>query len=102
VFVHPGVNIGDNVFVNSKSVLTQDVPAGAVVEGFPASRVTGMERVQRKMTQKRVDQAARQMLQRFGEIVLRRKLGLEANEGIENRLTFRYRQSGISGIVHLL
>ena len=40
VFIHPGIEIGNDVFVNSRSVLAQDFPSGAVMEGFPARPAT--------------------------------------------------------------
>jgi acetyltransferase-like isoleucine patch superfamily enzyme len=74
VFLHPGVTIGSNVFVNSRSVVTQDIADGEVVEGFPARRVTSMDRVQRKMTPRRLDAAAAQMVDHFADMVLQRQL----------------------------
>lgn len=90
VFIHPGVKVGNNVFVNSRSVLKQDIPAGEVVEGFPAKRVADMEKVRRHMTPKRVDAAARQMLDHFAEVVLRRGMGIEVEDGTAHRLNFYY------------
>lgn len=94
VFIHPGVEVGSNVFVNSRSVLTQDVPAGEVVEGFPAKRVTDMQKVKRTMTPKRVDAAAWHMLQHFAEVVLRRRMGIDVKADAPNRLSFHYRGRG--------
>lgn len=91
VFIHPGVRLGDNVFVNSRSVLKEDVPTGQVVEGFPAKRVADMHKVRRNMSPDRVDAAAWQMLQHFAEVVLRRAMGIEVMEDIHNQLSFRYR-----------
>lgn len=80
VFIHPGITIGNNVFVNSRSVVTQDVGDGEVMEGFPAKRVATMNRLKRTMTPRRIDAAATQMVQHFGEMVLRRQLQLEVEE----------------------
>lgn len=74
VFVHPGVSIGDEVLVNSRSVVTQDIGGGEVVEGFPARRTASMERVRRVMTPRRVDAAAVEMLRHFAELELTRVL----------------------------
>ncbi len=80
VFIHPGVTIGDNVFVNSRSVVTQDVASGEVLEGFPARAVTTMDRLKRSMTPRRRDAAARQILAHFVELGLRRELRLHVQE----------------------
>ena len=39
----PGVTIGSNAFVGAGSVVTKDVPAGAIVAGNPA-RIVGTVR----------------------------------------------------------
>lgn len=92
VFIHPGVEIGDDTFVNSRSVLTQSVPAGSVVEGNPAQVLYPMERVKRKMSPRRVDAALAQLLHDFAEIGLRRTLGLEIVEESQYQLRFRWRK----------
>jgi acetyltransferase-like isoleucine patch superfamily enzyme len=76
VFLHPGVEIGDDSFVNSRSVVTQPIPSGSVVEGNPARVIYPMDRVKRKMTPKRLDLTYEQILQEFDRIVLRRGLGI--------------------------
>lgn len=91
VFIHPGVEIGDDTFVNSRSVLTQAIPAGSVVEGNPAKVVYPMERLKRKMSPRRIDAALDQLLRDFAEIGLRRELGLEAIEETKYQLRFRWR-----------
>jgi hypothetical protein len=91
VFIHPGVEIGDETFVNSKSVVTQNVPPGSVVEGNPAKVVYSMERLKRKMSPRRVDAALDHLLRDFAEIGLRRELGLEAIEEAKYQLRFRWR-----------
>ncbi len=91
VFIHPGVSIGDNVFVNSRSVLSEDIPAGEVVEGFPARTITSMAKLKRTMTPRRLDAVAWQMLKHFAEIGLRHDLGLTVNDTVANRLSFSYR-----------
>jgi acetyltransferase-like isoleucine patch superfamily enzyme len=91
VFIHPGVEIGDDTFVNSRSVLTQSVPAGSVVEGNPAQVVYPMERMKQRMSPRRVDAALSKLLRDFAEIGLRRELGLEAIEESHHQLHFRWR-----------
>jgi acetyltransferase-like isoleucine patch superfamily enzyme len=92
VFIHPGVEIGDDTFVNSRSVLTQSVPAGSVVEGNPAQVLCPMERVKRKMSPRRVDAALAQLLHDFAEIGLRRTLGIETVEESKYQIRFHWRR----------
>lgn len=91
VFIHPGVEIGDDTFVNSRSVVTQAIPPGSVVEGNPAQVIHSMDQVRRKMSPRRVDAAALQMLHDFAEIGLRRELGLQEIEDKGHTLRFRWR-----------
>jgi acetyltransferase-like isoleucine patch superfamily enzyme len=91
VFIHPGVEIGDDTFVNSRSVVTQAIPPGSIVEGNPAQVVRHMDQVRRKMSPRRVDAAALQMLRDFAEIGLRRELGLKEIEDKGHTLRFRWR-----------
>lgn len=91
VFIHPGVEIGNHVFVNSRSVLTQDVPAGAVMEGFPAKQVAELARLKRSMTPRRVDAAARQILGHFAEVALRRGMQIVVREDSASQISFSYR-----------
>jgi acetyltransferase-like isoleucine patch superfamily enzyme len=91
VFIHPGVEIGEDTFVNSRSVVTQAIPAGSVVEGNPAEVIYPMERVRRKMSPRRVDAAIDQVLREFAEIGLRRELGLDNVEHTKYQLCFRWR-----------
>jgi len=91
VYIHPGVEIGDNTFVNSCAVVTASIPAGSVVEGNPARVVYPMQRVQRKMTPRAVDVALQRMLQAFAELGLRRELGLRAVHAGQGRINFSWR-----------
>jgi len=91
VFVHPGVEIGDETFVNSRSVLTQSVPSSSVVEGNPAKVIYPMERLKRKMSPKRVDAALVHIVRDFAEISLRRELGIESIEESTGQIRFQWR-----------
>lgn len=91
VFIRPGVKIGNNVFINVRSVVTEDVPDGEVVWGFPAKRVTYMNKIRRNMTPKRVDMVARQIVRHFAEAVLDRKMGVNFTENASNCLSFNCR-----------
>jgi acetyltransferase-like isoleucine patch superfamily enzyme len=77
VFLHPGVEIGDDCFVNSRSVVTRSIPSGSIVEGNPAKVIRPMAQVKRKMSPRRVDVALAQVMHDFCEIGLRRELGIE-------------------------
>lgn len=90
-FIHPGVRVGDDTFVNSMSVVKGDVPAGAVYEGFPAQRVGDVEKLKRKMTPRRVDLASEGMLRHFAEVALRRERGIEPESPSPFQLRFRSR-----------
>jgi acetyltransferase-like isoleucine patch superfamily enzyme len=92
VFVHPGVTVGDDVLVNSRAVVTQDLPAGCAAEGVPARPVQPLARLRRRMTPARVDEVVRRMLERFAETELRRDLGLDVRaDGAV--LRFRWRRA---------
>lgn len=92
VFLHPGVEIGDDSFVNSRSVVTQSIPPGSIVEGNPAKVIYPMERVKRKMTPRRVDAAIDTLLRDYAEITLRRELGIEHIEETKHELRFQWRR----------
>jgi acetyltransferase-like isoleucine patch superfamily enzyme len=91
VFIHPGVEIGDDVFVNSRSVLAQDVPSGAVMEGFPARRVTDLAKIRRAMTPRRVDGAIRQILKHCAEVALQRGLRIGVQQDSPDQISFSFR-----------
>lgn len=92
VFIHPGVSIGDHVFVNSRSVLKDDVPSNAVMEGFPAQQIGELSRLQRRISGKRLDQISQQMLQHFAQIILVEKWDLPIPTMHEQTLHFSYHQ----------
>ncbi|NJN97626.1 MAG: acyltransferase [Anaerolineales bacterium] len=90
VFIHPGIEIGDDTFVNSRAVVTQNIPPGSVVEGNPARVIYPMERVKRTMSPRRVDAAITQILHDFSEISLRREFGLTSIEADKTQLRFKW------------
>ncbi|MBI5302384.1 MAG: acyltransferase [Chloroflexi bacterium] len=91
VFLHPGVEIGDDTFVNSRSVVMQSIPGGSVVEGNPAQVVYPIERIKRKMTPARLDAAMALVLRDFVEVGLRRELGVTEIEEREGYVRARWR-----------
>lgn len=47
--IMPGVHIGNNVIIAGYSVVTKDVPDGAVVAGIPAKQITTVEDFMKKL-----------------------------------------------------
>ncbi|MGQ0603005.1 MAG: acyltransferase [Anaerolineales bacterium] len=91
VFLHPGTEIGDNSFVNSRSVVSGHIPPGSVVEGNPARVIYPMERVRRKMSARHVDLALERILNDFTQIGLRRELGISDVQTETGQWRFRWR-----------
>ncbi len=80
VFLQPGAEVGDNSFVNSRSVVSGALPPGSVAEGNPARPVGEMARMRRAMSPRRLDAAVGQMLRHFGELILAGAMGLEVRD----------------------
>lgn len=93
VFLHPGVEIGDHSFVNSRAVVSTSIPEGSVAEGNPAHVIYPLERTLRKPTPGYIDQAMRRVLLDFAEVGLGRELGLrpESIAAQGDQLHFRWR-----------
>jgi acetyltransferase-like isoleucine patch superfamily enzyme len=99
VFLHPGVSIGDSVLVNSRSVVTQDIAGGEVVEGFPARRVVTMDRVRRSMTPRRVDAALNEIVRHFADLELTRVWRLRVQrDGALLRFTYHGHDYVVTGV----
>lgn len=47
--IMPGVKIGNNVIIAGHSVVTKDIPDGAVVAGMPAKQITTVEAFMEKL-----------------------------------------------------
>jgi hypothetical protein len=65
VFIHPGIQIGNDVFVNSRSVITKDIPSGKVVEGFPAKELFDINKIRRTVSPERKEHLIRQIVKHF-------------------------------------
>jgi acetyltransferase-like isoleucine patch superfamily enzyme len=50
VFIMPGITIGSDVLVESRSVVTRDVQYGMVVAGHPAREITKMSKITRNLS----------------------------------------------------
>ena len=96
VFLHPGVHVGDDVFVNACAVVTGDIASGRVAEGAPARELFPIDRVRRLMSPARLDAAARGMLARFVELKLTR-LGVAVD--VESPDVARFRWAGHAYVI---
>lgn len=92
VFIHPGVEIGNNTFVNSGSVVSQSLPPESIAEGNPAQVIYSMSRVKREMTPKHVDIALEKVLQEFAEIGLGRGLKIKSIQKTQRTLKFDWKR----------
>ena len=50
--IMPGVHIGDNVIIAARSVVTKDVPDGAVMAGIPAKQISAMDKFMENIMKK--------------------------------------------------
>jgi acetyltransferase-like isoleucine patch superfamily enzyme len=92
VFLQPGAEIGDDSFVNSRSVVSGALPPGTIAEGNPAKAVGEMARMRRPMSPRRVDAAAAQMLRHFAELVLQQGMGVSVAEERGSAVRFSYKR----------
>ncbi|NJN16779.1 MAG: acyltransferase [Oscillochloris sp.] len=92
VFLNPGVSIGDQVFVNSRSVIAGTVPSGAVMEGNPATQTTSIDKLRRNVGPRRLDSLAGQMLKHFAEVGLERVQGIKSSVS-SSGVDLRYRRN---------
>ena len=76
VFVQPGIEIGDNVLINSRSVLTKSLPSDQYVAGFPAKPIRPMSEVRKQVEPGDRDKLILDTLEHFFTFLLR------ANKGI--------------------
>ena len=84
VFLHPGVQIEDNVFVNSRSVITQSIRSGEILEGFPAKKVTLMEKMRRNVTPAKKDALILNILKHFFSFLKETNNGIVVNQNDNN------------------
>lgn len=92
VFIAPGVEIGENTFVNSGSVVTQSIPSGSVAEGNPAKVIYPMNRLKREMTIRHVDLALQSVLHEYARIVLKGEYRLKLVKEEKDQLLFQYKK----------
>jgi acetyltransferase-like isoleucine patch superfamily enzyme len=90
VFLHPGVTIGDDCFVNARSVVTQEIDSGSVAEGHPAQVVYPMERIRRRMTPTAVERTVESIVANFVQMVVEGEWGCAVVRG-DREWSFAYR-----------
>lgn len=88
-FLHPGTEIGDDVFVNAASVLSGRVPSGAVMEGNPARQVSKVEKLRRTVTPQRRDSLIATMLDHLARFLAMTRTDLAIVDHGPGRLTVR-------------
>ena len=90
-FIHPGIEVGEQVFVNSCSVISKDIPAGVAAEGSPAIPITELAKLKRPMTPKKVDVVMWNILTRFSEVILQTQQKLAVKAEPNNYLQFKFK-----------
>lgn len=92
VFIHPGVTIGDNVLVNSRSVIKKDIQSGQYVEGFPAKEIRPMNEICRPANLTEKDDLITSVLRHFRSFLQNTKKQIHHIEGEDRALSFRFRE----------
>lgn len=67
VFIMPGVTIGDGATIGASSLVTKDVPAGALAVGSPAKVIRTSEQYPKQLTHTQKIEMIRQMMTEFCE-----------------------------------
>lgn len=83
VFIHPGVIIEDNTFINSRSVVKTLVRSGEVIEGNPAKPIGTMIQLKRNMSAKRLDKSFLAIMTHFMKIIS--TYGYKYNSNIDKK-----------------
>lgn len=98
VFIHPGVEIGNDVFVNSRSVITENVPSGKVMEGFPAKEIVAMDKIRRTVPPQKKDVLIRQVIKHFASYMSQteKEVKLEKSNGDDFVFTWNSNEFRIS------
>ena len=91
VFIHPGVRIGDNVLVNSRSVIKKDIPSGQYVEGFPGKEIRPMDEICHPVNLAERDELITNILRHFRSFLQKTKKQIHHVEGEDEFLSFRFR-----------
>lgn len=92
VFVHPGIEVGDDVFVNSKSVLRDSIPSGTIVEGFPAREICPMNKIRRVVTPEKRDDLLKNILRHFAVFIKQVHPKIEVTQNDPDLIALRLRR----------
>jgi acetyltransferase-like isoleucine patch superfamily enzyme len=77
VFIQPGIEIGDNVLVNSRSVITKSLPSGQYVAGFPAKPICPLEQIRKPHAPADKDKFILDIVKHFISFLQRTRRGIE-------------------------
>ncbi len=91
VFIYPGIEIGDNVIVNSRSVIKRSIEAGQYVEGFPAKAIRPVEEICVTVTEEKRDELIRNMIKHFATFIRKARPRIEVIRESDPSLELRYR-----------
>ena len=90
VFIHPGVRIGDNVLVNSRSVIKKDIPSGQYVEGFPGKEIRPLDEICNRVNMTDKDELIRNILRHFSSFLQNTKKQIDPVKVEDQSLHFRF------------
>jgi hypothetical protein len=76
VFIQPGLEIGDNVLVNSRSVITKSLPPGQYAAGFPAKPICPLEQIRKSHTPADKDKYILDIVKHFITFLQKTKRGI--------------------------
>jgi acetyltransferase-like isoleucine patch superfamily enzyme len=77
VFIHPGVEIGMQVFVNSRSVVVSSLESGGLYEGNPAKKIGALAKVRRVVSPEKRDGLIVKILEHFSQMVVRTQQNIQ-------------------------
>lgn len=91
VFIHPGIEIGNNVFVNSRSVVKDNIPSGKVMEGFPAKYIVDVDKIRRFVSPRRKELLVRHMIKHFASHISKIENNLRLEESSGDDFIFKWK-----------
>lgn len=89
VFIQPGIQVGDNVLVNSRSVLTKSIPSGQYAAGFPAKPIRPMDKIRRSVTPAVRDELILDVLKHFISFLKKVKKKVKITHYTDNTVAIR-------------